>query len=44
MSNPLRRDLDLVTGQSSPSGWVSRGRDENLEAEMLRRMQWAYTR
>ncbi len=44
MSNPLRRDLDLVTGQSSPSGWVSRGRDEVLEAEMLRRMQWAYMR
>ena len=44
MSSPLRRDLDLVVGQSSPSGWVSRGRDENLEAEMLRRMQWAFTR
>jgi hypothetical protein len=44
MSSPLRRDLDLVVGQSSPSGWVPRGRDENLETEMLRRMQWAFTR
>lgn len=42
-ASPLRRDLDLVVGQSSPSGWVSRGRDEALEAEMLRRLQWAYT-
>jgi hypothetical protein len=44
LSMPLQRDLDLVVGQSSPSGWVSRGRDENLELEMLRRMQWAFTR
>ncbi|MBI3865965.1 MAG: hypothetical protein HY290_29160 [Planctomycetia bacterium] len=43
-ASPLRRDLDLVVGQSSPSGWVPRGRDEALEAEMLRRMQWAFTR
>jgi hypothetical protein len=43
-ANALRRDLDLVVGQSSPSGWVPRGRDEILEAEMLRRMQWEFTR
>jgi hypothetical protein len=43
-ADPLRRDLDLVTGQSSPSGWVPRGRDTILENEMLRRMQLAYTR
>lgn len=43
-SNPLRRDLDLVVGQSSPSGWVILGRDDVLEAEMLRQMQWAFTR
>ncbi len=43
-SNPLRRDLDLVVGQSSPSGWVILGRDEVLEAEMLRQMQWAFAR
>jgi len=44
MANPLRRDLDLVVGQSSPPGWVVRGRDEVLEAEMLRQMQWEFTR
>jgi hypothetical protein len=43
-SSPLRRDLDLVVGQSSPSGWVPRGRDEVLESEILRRLQWAFTR
>src|SRR5262245_37273561 len=41
---PLRRDLDLVTGQSSPSGWILLGRDQILENEMLRRMQLAFTR
>jgi hypothetical protein len=43
-ADPLRRDLDLVTGQSAPSGWVPRGRDTILENEMLRRLQLAYTR
>ena len=43
-ANPLRRDLDLVVGQSSPSGWVGLGRDEVLESEMLRRLQWAFMR
>jgi hypothetical protein len=43
-TSPLRRDLDLVTGQSSPSGWVSLGHDEILESEMLRRVQVAFTR
>jgi hypothetical protein len=42
--SPLRRDLDLVTGQSSPSGWIALGRDEILENEMLRRMQMAFMR
>jgi len=41
---PLRRDLDLVTGQSSPSGWIPIGRDELLEDEMLRRLQLACMR
>src|SRR6185436_12972478 len=31
--NPLRRDLDLVTGQSAPSGWLLKGRDVALESE-----------
>jgi len=43
-ANPLRRDLDLVTGQSSASGWLPRGRDEVLETEMLQRLQLACTR
>lgn len=43
-ADPLRRDLDLVTGQAGPSGWVPRGRDTLLENEMLRRMQLAYIR
>ncbi|MGQ0633453.1 MAG: hypothetical protein ACT4QC_02490 [Planctomycetaceae bacterium] len=42
--NPLRRDLDLVVGQSTPSGWVSRGRDDVLEAEMVARLQRAFSR
>jgi hypothetical protein len=43
-ANPLRRDLDLVTGQMSPSGWVSLGRDDVLEADMIGRLQSAFTR
>ena len=41
---PLRRDLDLVTGQSSPSGWVPLGRDQVLEDEILHRVQLAFSR
>ncbi len=43
-TSPIRRDLDLVTGESSPSGWVSRGHDDILESEMLRRIQLAFMR
>ncbi len=43
-ANPLRRDLDLVVGQSAPSGWIALGRDEVLEGEMLRRLQLAFSR
>lgn len=42
--NALRRDLDLVVGQSSPSGWLPRGHDEVLENEMIRRLQWQFSR
>lgn len=42
--NPLRRDLDLVVGQSSPSGWLVKGRDDLLEQEMARRLQRAFSR
>lgn len=42
--NPLRRDLDLVVGQSSPSGWLLQGRDAVLEEEMSRRLQATFSR
>jgi len=41
-TNPLRRDLDLVVGQSAPQGWILLGRDELLESEMLGRLQGAF--
>jgi hypothetical protein len=41
-TNPLRRDLDLVVGQSAPQGWILLGRDELLEAELLGRLQAAF--
>ncbi len=43
-ASPLSRDLDLVVGQSSPSGWIPRGHDDVLEGEILRRLQLAFTR
>lgn len=43
-SNPLRRDLDLVVGQSAPSGWLVLGRDEALEREMCRRLMSGFSR
>jgi hypothetical protein len=39
---PLRRDLNLVLGQASPSGWIPLGRDAALEQDMLGRLQVAY--
>jgi hypothetical protein len=39
---PLRRDLNLVLGQASPSGWIPMGRDAVLEQDMLGRLQAAY--
>jgi hypothetical protein len=39
---PLRRDLNLVLGQASPSGWIPMGRDATLEQDMLCRLQAAY--
>lgn len=43
-ANPLQRDLNLVVGQSAPSGWIPLGRDPVLERSMLRRLQRAYCR
>ena len=37
-SRPLQRDLDVVVGPSSPTGWMLLGRDVNLEQAMLSRL------
>lgn len=36
---PLRRDLNLISGQAPPAGWIVLGRDERLEREMLVKLQ-----
>jgi len=41
---PLKRDLNLVVGQSTPSGWIPQGRDPELENEMLNRLQHGFSR
>ena len=38
-SRPLQRDLNLVVGQSAPSGWIALGRDGDLEQAMLHSLQ-----
>jgi hypothetical protein len=43
-TNPLRRDLNLVVGQSTPAGWVMLGRDEVLEATMIQSLQQEFSR
>ena len=43
-STPLQRDLNLVVGQSASSGWIAQGRDFQLEQELMRRLQSAYSR
>lgn len=43
-NSSLQRDLNLVVGQSAPSGWIPLGRDPSLEQDMLRRLQTAYSR
>ena len=42
-SAPLKRDLNLVVGQSTPSGWIPRGRDPALENEMLSQLRYAFS-
>lgn len=34
-SQPLRRDLNLVSGQTAPSGWIFKGRDQALEQSLV---------
>ncbi len=43
-STPLQRDLNLVVGQSAPSGWIPLGRDPVLEQNMIDRLRHAYSR
>lgn len=43
-STPLERDLNLVVGQSAPSGWIPAGRDAALEQSVLNSLQDAYAR
>ncbi len=43
-STPLDRDLNLVVGQSTPSGWYPVGRDVALEQRILHSLQLAYSR
>ena len=38
----LQRDLNAVVGQATPSGWVSKGRDEALEQSMLKSISRAF--
>ena len=35
----LTRDLDLVVGETAPSGWLPQGRDAALEQAFLRRLR-----
>lgn len=43
-NNPLQRDLDVVVGQATPSGWINRGNDPALERSMLRTLAAAFSR
>jgi hypothetical protein len=43
-NNPLQRDLNVVVGQATPSGWLPRGRDPDLEQSMLRSLSEAFSR
>ncbi len=42
-STPLIRDLNGVVGQSSPSEWISLGRDFELEQAILNRLRDVYS-
>ncbi|HUQ70087.1 MAG TPA: hypothetical protein VM165_11215 [Planctomycetaceae bacterium] len=43
-NNPLQRDLNVVVGQATPSGWIPRGRDAELERSMLGSIAAAFNR
>lgn len=39
INQPLERDLNLVVGETAPSGWIALGRDPALEQAMLARIR-----
>jgi hypothetical protein len=41
-NSPLQRDLNPVVGQAAPSGWISKGRDADLEQSMLNSISRAF--
>ena len=43
-NSPLQRDLNVVVGQSTPSGWIAVGRDFVLERALAQRLQVALSR
>jgi len=43
-SKPLDRDLNLVVGQSAPSGWLSAGRDYQLEQSIVGQLSYLLSR
>ena len=43
-SRPLDRDLNLVVGQSAPSGWLWAGRDYQLEQAILGQLRYLLSR
>ncbi len=43
-NNPLQRDLNVVVGQATPSGWINQGRDPMLEQSLLKSLSTALGR
>jgi len=43
-NTPLQRDLNLVVGQTAPSGWISKGRDVILEQDLITHLSAALLR
>ncbi len=43
-NNPLQRDLNVVVGQATPSGWINQGRDPVLEQALLKSLSAAMVR
>ena len=43
-STPLQRDLNLIVDESTPAGWIPRGRDLALEQSILRQLEAVFSR